>query len=76
MQFPKVNKLLLILAPSINLIPLFWVAEALSLPAKSIKLNLLYLTSKSIPLVLSLYSIATCKMAWERDEVSFAPVAS
>ena len=43
-QFPKVNKDLLILAPSINLIPLFLVTLALSLPAKSIRLNFPNLT--------------------------------
>ena len=76
MQFPKVNKLLLIFAPSINLIPLLLVAEALSLPARSIRLNLLNLISTSIPLFLSLYSIDTCKIACDLDDVSFAPVAS
>jgi hypothetical protein len=39
-QFPKANKLLLILAPSTNLNPLLFVLLALSLPAKSIRLNL------------------------------------
>ena len=40
MQFPKASSDLLIFAPSINLIPLFSVTAALSLPAKSIKQNL------------------------------------
>ena len=42
MQLPKVNNDLLILAPSINLNPLFLVTLALSLPAKSIKFNFPY----------------------------------
>ena len=49
MQFPKVNKLRFIFAPSINLIPLLLVAAARSLPAKSIKLNLLNFIWKSTP---------------------------
>ena len=40
MQFPKANKLLLMFAPSYSLIPLFSVTLALSLPARSTRLNL------------------------------------
>ena len=41
MQFPNTNNDLFMLAPSIILYPLLFVLAALSLPAKSTKLNLL-----------------------------------
>jgi len=48
-QFPKHNKLLLILAPSLSLMPLLLVFDALSEPAKSTKDNLAIFISSSIP---------------------------
>jgi hypothetical protein len=73
---PRANKDLFILAPSIILIPLLFVLEALSEPAKSIKDNFPILISASIPASLSLCSQIIYKTAWDLDEVSFAPVAS
>jgi hypothetical protein len=56
MQFPKASSDLLILAPSIILMPLFPVLAALSEPAKSIKESFPILSSASIPASLSLCS--------------------
>ena len=75
-QFPRANNDLLILAPSIILMPLLFVLEALSDPAKSIKESFPILSSASIPASLSLCSQIIYKTAWDLDEVSLAPVAS
>ncbi len=75
-QFPNASKDLLILAPSIILIPLLWVLEALSDPAKSISESLPILSSASIPASLSLCSQIIYSTACDLDEVSLAPVAS
>ena len=76
MQFPNANKDLLILAPSIILIPLLFVLDALSDPARSISDNLPILNSASIPASLSLCSHIIYKTAWDLEDVSLAPVAS
>jgi hypothetical protein len=76
MQFPRANNDLLMFAPSIILIPLLLVLDALSDPAKSIKDNLPILNSASIPASLSLCSHIICNTACDLDEVSLAPVAS
>jgi hypothetical protein len=55
-QFPRASKDLFILAPSIILIPLLLVFEALSDPAKSINDNFPILNSASMPASLSLCS--------------------
>jgi hypothetical protein len=64
------------LAPSIILIPLLCVLDALSEPAKSIRDNLPILNSASIPASLSLCSHIIYNTACDLDDVSFAPVAS
>ena len=56
MQLPKAKSDLLILAPSIILIPLLLVLEALSDPAKSIRESFPILNSASVPASLSLCS--------------------
>ena len=74
-QLPKVNKDLLILAPSNNLIPLFFVTLARSLPAKSIKLNFPYFRLLfiffllSFSLTFSLYETNICKIACDLELV-------
>lgn len=55
-QFPKANNDLFILAPSTNLIPLFFVFDALSLPAKSMSDSFAMLISADTPCALSLCS--------------------
>ena len=62
MQFPKVNKDLLIFAPFISLIPLFLFTLALSLPARSIKLYFPYFILLFVVLF-SLYETIICKIA-------------
>lgn len=76
MQLPSANRDLFIFAPSIILIPLLLVLEALSEPAKSINDNLPTLSSASMPASLSLCSHIICKTACDLDDVSLAPVAS
>jgi len=49
MQLPSDRSDLLIFAPSTNLIPLLFVFEARSDPAKSIKLNFAILISALVP---------------------------
>lgn len=63
-------------APSIILIPLLLVRDALSDPAKSIRLNLPTCSSPLIPECFSVYSHVIYITAWDRDDVAFAPVAS
>lgn len=76
MQLPRARSDLLMLAPSIILIPLLLVFDALSDPARSIKDNLPILSSASIPASLSLCSQIIYKTACDLEEVSLAPVAS
>jgi hypothetical protein len=76
MQLPKASKDLLMLAPSIILMPLLLVLLALSEPAKSIKDSFPILSSASMPASLSLCSHIICKTACDLEEVSLAPVAS
>jgi hypothetical protein len=54
MTFPSANNDLLILAPSLNRVPLFLVTVALSDPAKSTKHSLATFTSADTLAVLSL----------------------
>ena len=77
-QFPKVNKDLLIFAPSINLNPLFFVAPALSLPAKSIKFNFPNFTKLLLlfPLFFSLKDTFICNIACDLELVLLASVSS
>lgn len=75
-QFPSANKLLLIFAPSTNLIPLLLVLDARSEPAKSISDSLAMLISALMPWALSLCSTVTYSTAWERDDASLASVRS
>ena len=56
-QFPKTNNDLLILPPSISLIPLLPVILARSLPAKSIKLNFPNLISLLLMLLTVKFSL-------------------
>ena len=63
-------------APSIILIPLLFVLEALSEPAKSMRESLPILSSASIPASLSLCSQIIYRTACDLDDVSLAPVAS
>ncbi len=56
MQLPSARRDLLMLAPSIILIPLLFVLEALSDPARSIRESLPVLSSVEIPESLSLCS--------------------
>ena len=72
MQLPNANNDLLILAPSINLMPLLLVLEALSDPAKSINDSFPILSSASMPASLSFYSHVICNTACDLDDVSFA----
>ncbi len=51
MQLARANKLVLILAPSLSLMPVFSVAFPLSDPAKSMRLSLPVSTSDSVPAV-------------------------
>jgi hypothetical protein len=76
MQLPNASNDLLMLAPSIILMPLFPVLAALSDPAKSISDNFPILSSASMPASLSLCSHMICRTACDLDDVSFAPVAS
>ena len=76
MQFPNASKDLLILAPSIILIPLFPVLAALSDPAKSINDSFPTFISDLMPASFSLYSQIIWSTAWDLEEVSLAPVAS
>jgi len=55
-------------APSINQIPLLFVLDALSDPARSIKESFPCRTSALIPQSLSRYSTATYRTACDRDE--------
>ena len=73
---PKASKDLLMLAPSIIRIPLLFVFEALSEPARSISESLPILTSASMPASLSLCSQVIYRTACDLEDVSFAPVAS
>lgn len=59
MQFPNESRDLFIFAPSISLIPLLFVLEALSEPARSMSESFPTLTSALMPQSLSLYSIDT-----------------
>ena len=63
MQFARARRLLLMWAPSAKRNPLLPVAEARSEPAKSTNVN-----ARS--------PILICNTAWDRDDASFAPVAS
>jgi len=62
-QFPRANNDLLIFAPSISLIPLFSVFEALSLPARSIRDNFPTKTSALTPVSRFLCSIVIYRIA-------------
>ena len=75
-QFPKESNDLLIFAPSIILIPQLFVLEALSDPARSIKESFPILMLEWIPSALSFSSTMIYKTAWDREDVSLAPVAS
>ena len=74
MHWPSANNDLFILAPSTILCPLFWVAAALSLPAKSI--------IWSLDLTIRNYSFCSwerpsmlkIRMAWDLELNLFAPV--
>lgn len=63
MQLPNASSDLLMLAPSIILIPLLFVFEALSEPARSIRDNFPILSSASMPASLSLCSQIIYKTA-------------
>lgn len=76
MQFPSASKDQFIFAPSINLIPLLFVFDALSEPARSINDNFPYLTSALIPQSLSRCSTATYRTAWDHEECWLASVGS
>lgn len=76
MQLPRASSDLLMLAPSIIRMPLLFVLEARSEPAKSIKLSFPTCNSPYIPACLSVYSHVICITACERDDVALAPVAS
>lgn len=75
-QLAKANNDVLILAPSLNLIPLFSVTVPLSDPARSISDNFPQRTSFSVFCNLSFEVSIIWKMAWERDEVWLALVDS
>ena len=70
MTFPRARRDLLILAPSLNLEPLFLVTVALSDPARSIRHSLAILTSADKFAVLSFCLINTCKHKKIRDLIS------
>jgi hypothetical protein len=72
-QLPSASKLLLILAPSCNRIPLFSVVEALSEPARSTRHNL-DVRCTYFPLVFvdgNVFSTINCRIAWDRELNSF-----
>jgi len=75
-QLPKAKSDLFMFAPSIICKPLLLVLEALSDPARSIKLNFPTCTYPWIPACLSVYSQVICITACDLDDVAFAPVAS
>lgn len=75
-QLPRASNDLLILAPSSKRIPLLFVLEARSLPARSINDNLAILISALIPWALSLCSTVIWRTAWLLELVSFASVLS
>lgn len=75
-QFPRAKRLLLMFAPSTNLIPLLFVLLALSDPARSIRLNFAIFISALIPWALSLCSTVIYKTAWDLEEASLASVLS
>ena len=63
MQLANARRDLLIFAPSYNLIPLLFVAEALSDPAKSIRESFAMFIYAEIPCALSLCSTVIYKTA-------------
>ena len=71
MQLPNASKERLMLEASTSRVPWFSVREARSLPARSIKLNLpmAFSADRSCWMII-------CKIAWDREDVSFAFVAS
>ena len=75
-QLANANRDLLILAPSISLIPLFSVTVPLYDPAKSINDNLPIIVSTVVFLVLETLFNIIWKTAWDREEVWLAFVAS
>lgn len=75
-QLPSARSDLLILAPSTSLIPLLLVLDALSEPAKSIKLSLAIFISALAPCARSLCSTVIYKTACDLELASFASVRS
>jgi len=76
MQFPSESKDRLILAPSIIRIPLLFVFDAHSDPAKSINESFPILIYDCIPSAQSFSSTIIYKTACDLLDVSLAPVAS
>ena len=76
MQLARASKEVLILAPSLSLIPLFSVTVPLSLPAKSMRESFPQSTSFSVFDSLSLMLNWIWQMAWDLEEVWLAFVAS
>ena len=76
MQLAKARRDLLIFAPSIKRIPLFYVTVPLSEPAKSIRESLPMIFYTLIFLVLLVLMMLIWKTAWLLEEVRLALVAS
>lgn len=75
-QLARAKRLVLILAPSLSLIPLFSVTVPLSEPAKSIKLNFPCNYSSSVFLIRSLERSMIWHIACDLDDSALAIVAS
>jgi hypothetical protein len=76
MQLPKASNERLMLAPSTKRMPLLFVFDALSDPARSIKLSFAILISALAPCALSLCSTVIWSTACDLELASLASVLS
>ncbi len=71
MHVPKARRDLFMLPLSTKRIPVFFVEEPLSDPARSTRVKFPRVILLSMPVTLSFSSSCTWRMAWDREDTSF-----